>query len=411
VWLCYKVRTSMRIYTKAPQKLNICLAAIISGVVSAVVPLSARAENIRIVTYNTQGDVSSPTPAGVIPYEATVLEGIGQQKYVGDGLQELPDIIALQETTSNSTTVVPLVNALNSYYGNTNYSYGVYQASTYENSSTSGGGPNGLIYNQATLDLMASVGVGTPGGSSNGEFRQVVRYEFQPVADAGTTRGIFYVYDTHSKSGSANTSDDGTTDGAMRNSEAHLIRTDEATNLPAGASVLYVGDFNQDGSTEAAYQTMTSTSTQGAGIDPANPSNNYSLSWGSGTLGLLTEKDTSLEYRDDLQLMTANIYTDTPGSLDYVAGSLHAFGNNGSTVYETSVNSSSNTALNDIVGNGSLTPGEVFSAENASSGSDHLPVVADYTISTAVPEPTGFVFIATFAMGLLARRKTCGLFL
>jgi len=56
-------------------------------------------------TYNTQDDVSSPTPAGAIPYLATTIEGIGQQKYVGDGILQLPDIIALQETTSNAATV------------------------------------------------------------------------------------------------------------------------------------------------------------------------------------------------------------------------------------------------------------------------------------------------------------------
>jgi endonuclease/exonuclease/phosphatase family metal-dependent hydrolase len=352
---------------------------------SAILPVIAQAENVRIVTFNTQGDVSSPTPTGVLPNLATVIEGIGQQKYTGDGIEQLPDIVALQETTSNSVTVAPLVNDLNSFYGNTNYSYSSYQATT-SDGTTDGGGPNALLYNQATMNLIASVGVGTPESSTNGMFRQVVRYEFQPLADKGTSNGIFYIYDSHAKSGAASTSDDGTTDGAMRNGEAQIIRNDEATNLPANAAVIYVGDFNEDGTTEAAYQTLTAAKSpggisQGAGIDPANPSNNYNITWGSGTLSLLSEKDTSLEYRDDLQLMTSNIYNDTAGTLDYVSGSLHAFGNNGSTSYKSSVNSGSNTALNDIVGNGSLTTSQVFAAENASVGSDHLPVVADYTIA------------------------------
>jgi endonuclease/exonuclease/phosphatase family metal-dependent hydrolase len=353
----------------------------------AVFPSVAGAVDIRIVTYNTQDDVNPPTPSGAIPYLATALEGVGQQKYAGDGILQLPDIVALQETTSNSTTVAPLVSDLNSYYGKSNlYAYSTYQATT-SDGTTDGGGPNALIYNSTTIKLIASVGVGTPSSSTNGEFRQVVRYEFQPIADANTSNGIFYVYDDHAKSGGASTTDDGTTDGAMRNLEAQLIRNDEAANLPANAAVLYVGDFNQDGSTEAAYQTLTSAKSpggvsQGAGIDPANPTNNYGLSWGSSNVSLLTEKDTSLEYRDDLQLMTANVYNDSAGTLDYVAGSLHAFGNNGSVGYKSNVNSSSNTAVNDIVGNGSLTVGGVLSAMNASLGSDHLPVVADYTIAT-----------------------------
>lgn len=58
-----------------------------------------------------------PSPTEVLPYLATVLEGVGQEKYVGDDILQLPDIIALQETTSNSVTVSPLATDLNDYYG------------------------------------------------------------------------------------------------------------------------------------------------------------------------------------------------------------------------------------------------------------------------------------------------------
>ena len=71
--------------------------------------LAQTSQTIRIVSFNTQDDVSSPTPAGALPSLETVLEGIGQRKYVGDNVLQLPDIIALQETTSNSTTVSPIV--------------------------------------------------------------------------------------------------------------------------------------------------------------------------------------------------------------------------------------------------------------------------------------------------------------
>jgi hypothetical protein len=370
---------------------RLLLSMAISGSICAAASAQT-AQSIRIVTYNTQDDVSpptGPTPAGGIPNLATVIEGIGQQKYVGDGMLQLPDILALQETTSNSTTVIPLVNDLNSYYGSSIFNYSTYQATTSDGTG-SGGGPNALIYNQNTINLVASVGVGTPESGTNGEFRQVVRYEFQPIADKGTTAGIFYVYDGHPKSGSAGTSDDGSTDGALRNGEAQIVRNDEAT-LPANAAVMYVGDFNEDGSTETAYQTMTTAKSpsgvsQGAGVDPMNPTNNYNLKWGSSNVSLLTETDAKLEYRDDLQLLTSNVYNDSIGNLDYVANSYHPFGNNGTTAYETSINSSTNTALNDIVGNVArpgitpLTTAQVFAAENKSVGSDHLPVVADYSL-------------------------------
>jgi autotransporter-associated beta strand protein len=360
-----------------------------AAIASTLWPLAAAAQttqDIRIVTYNTQDDVSSPTPTGALPYLATVLEGIGQQEYVGDNILQLPDIIALQETTSNPATVAPLTTDLNTYYNSSIFNYSSYQATT-SDGDTDGGGPNGLIYNQKTMNLMASVGVGTPASGGNGEFRQVVRYEFQPLADKGTNNGVFYVYDSHYKSGSAGTSDDGSTDGALRNGEAQIIRNDEAANLPANAAVLYVGDYNGDGSTEAAYQTITAAKSpsginQGQGIDPLNPTDNYNETWAknSAYTNIMTEKDTELEYRDDIQMMTSNVYNDTPGTLNYIANSYHAFGNNGTTNYEGNIDNGTNTALNDINGHGPLTSSQVLGAMQASLGSDHLPVVADYDI-------------------------------
>ena len=52
---------------------------------------------------------------------------------------------------------------------------------TQNGSNGSGNGPNAMVYNTNTLQLVASVGVGTPGGSGNGEYRQVMRYEFAPA--------------------------------------------------------------------------------------------------------------------------------------------------------------------------------------------------------------------------------------
>jgi endonuclease/exonuclease/phosphatase family metal-dependent hydrolase len=359
----------------------------------------AATQTLRVVSYNTQGDVSSPSPTGVLPYVETVLEGIGQQKYVGDGILQIPDIIALQETTSNTTSCAPIVSALNSYYGSTTYAYSTYQA-TQNGSATSGNGPNALIYNQSTLNLIASVGVGTPGGSSNGEYRQVVRYEFQPKVDAGTSTGIFYLYNCHAKSLSSGST---STDQTYQQEEAQMIRNDELS-LPATASVLYMGDWNTNASTDPSLVTITGSG-QGQGIDALNPTN-ASEDWETNATykGLMTETDTDLRYRDDIQFMTSNVYNDAAGSLDYVANSAHAFGNNGTTAEGGSVAAAGNTALNDIVGNGALTTTQVFAAENGSLGSDHLPVVADYTIATSVPEPTAALAFVVPA-GLMVRRR------
>jgi autotransporter-associated beta strand protein len=329
-------------------------------------------QDIRIVTYNTQADVGISN-ASLLPNLATVLEGVGQEKYVGDNILQLPDIIALQETTSNTTTVTPLATDLNNFYGSSIFGSSTLQA-TQSGGNTDGNGPNALIYNQKTLSLIASVGVGTPGGASNGEFRQVMRYEFQPIT--GTAAQDFYVYVTHSKSLSSGTQ---ATDQLEQQEEATIIRNNEAT-LPASASVLYVGDFNVDTSTDPSMVEMSSAG-PGQAFDPLNPTN-QSQDWSenSSFKGIMTETDADLRFRDDLQLVTSNVLNDATGSLDYIANSLHAFGNNGNTAVFGNVNSTSNTALNDIIGHGSLTTSQVLAAMNKTTGSDHLPVVADYSI-------------------------------
>lgn len=384
--------------------------AIWSIALIVLVPLGVMAQStqtIRIVTFNTQGDVSSPdpSPTEVLPNIETVLEGIGEEKYTGDNIQQLPDIIALQETTSNSTTVSPIASALNTFYGSTNYASSPYQA-TQSGGNTDGNGPNGLLYNQNTINLMASFPVGTPLGSTNGEYRQVVRYEFQPKVDTGTSTGIFYVYDSHAKSLS-----DGNTgpDQTAQQEEATLMRTDEAT-LPTNSSVLYVGDFNVNASTDPSMVEMTSSG-QGKAYDPLNPTNaseNWATqsSWPSSTAydNLLTENTTYLDYRDDFQFVTSNVLNDSAGALDYVANSEHVFGNNGTTPYDKNVTNSANTAFADINGS-NPSVSNIIAAMNKSMGSDHYPVVADFTIST-VPEPASLgLLVATIAVFRRPRRR------
>jgi endonuclease/exonuclease/phosphatase family metal-dependent hydrolase len=340
---------------------------------------AASTGKIRIVTYNIEDDINGATTP--LPGLYPVLEGIGEEEVQGS-YQPL-DILALQETTSNVTTVAPIVSTLNTFYsGIADYAQSTYQA-TQSGGNTDGNGPNALIYNTTTLNLLASVGVGTPKGSSNGEYRQVVRYEFQPVGDTGST-GIFYVYVSHSKSGST------TTDSNDRNEEAQIVRNDEAT-LPASAAVLYVGDLNLNASTDASYQTLAAASSpsgvgQGAGFDPINKPGNWALN--SAFQGILTESATDLRYRDDLELVTQNVLDDTAGNIGYVSGSYHTFGNNGTTPIQGSVDSGSDTALNnDLVQDGPLFISAATLYADLTTASDHLPVVADYTVPPPPPPP------------------------
>jgi hypothetical protein len=163
-----------------------------------------------------------------------------------------------------------------------------------------------------------------------------------------------------------------------------------------------MGDWNVNASTDPSMVEMTSAG-QGEAYDPLNPTNT-SEDWEENNTyrALMSETDTDLRYRDDIQFVTSNVLNDT-GTLNYVANSEHVFSNNGSVDEGGSVNSESNTALNDIEGHGPLTPAEVYAAENPDSGSDHLPVVADYTV--AVPEPSTGILLVLGSMGLLAGRR------
>ncbi len=336
----------------------------------SAVPLAARAQYLRIVTYNIEADVNKVTTPRDGLY--TVLEAIGEQNL--NGVLQPIDILALEETTSNAVTVAPIVTALNGYYGAGTYAMATYPGTEYNGSPTTGNGPNALIYNTKTVQLISQGGVpGTPGASGGYVVnREVLRYGFQAVGS--TTGTLFYLYVSHMKSSASGTVDVYQGD---RNLEAQDIRADVGS-LPAGTSAIYVGDFNLDGSAEPAYQTLTASGT-GQGIDPLNFPQNNAETWNGDYLGILTESAVALEYRDDIQFMTADIYNRTAAAaLRYVPGSCRAFGNNGSTIYNKTINTSANTSLNNLVG-----PITASSALQAlTTGSDHLPEVADYVVPT-----------------------------
>ena len=334
-----------------------------------IASLSA-ATALRIVSYNIEADVNGNTApnAGL----DTVIEAIGEQSYAGVAARP-PDIIGLEETTSNTATVAPLVNDLNAYYGAGTYAASPFQATETGGNPGTGNGPSALVYNTHTVTLVASVGVGTPQGSTNGEYRQIARYEFQPVG--GSAPNAFYLYVSHMKSSSSGSV---SAVQAARNEEAQMLRADAAT-LPATAAILYTGDFNLDGSGEPAYATLTASGV-GQGVDPLNNNpQNDAEDWSKATyVSLATESDTSLHYRDDIQFLSANVFAGGSATgLNYVPGSFRAFGNNGTTAYESSVNATTNTALANLTG--PITAAQALAA--LVTASDHLPVVSDYTIN------------------------------
>ncbi len=380
-----------------------CLALLLACAVSTVVSAQTTNRTLRIVTYNIQDDIDGYTTplAGLIaPFSGTgtftesssgtvtdggVLEGIGEEIIGGDPAQPL-DILALEETTSNPITVQPIINGLNAFYSYRSisavYTMSVYQATESGGDNASGNGPNAIVYNTNTVKLIASVPVDPAGGtgqlgSSSGEYREVMRYEFAPAGVTATTNNEFYIYVSHYKSGTTSA------DLVSRTGESGIIRTNSAS-LPSNARVLYVGDYNVSSSTETSYQNMLSTSLIGIpGIDALNVTDN-GVNWTSNShLEQKSESCRSLHYRDDFEIMSSNIYYAATNGLAYVPGTYHVFGNNGSVPYETTV-INGNTSLNtNLMASPYISAAQCYT--NLYGGSDHLPVVADYTIPVPAP--------------------------
>jgi endonuclease/exonuclease/phosphatase family metal-dependent hydrolase len=332
-------------------------------------PRRLLSSTLRIVAYNIEDDINGHTTP--LPGLYSVLEGIGEEKMLGN-VRPI-DILGLEETTNNAD-VQPIVTNLNTYYNGADvYAESTYQG-TQDGGNTDGNGPNAMVYNTTTVKLLASVGIVTPEGATNGVYRQPVRYEFQPVGDTGTT-GIFYVYVAHTKSGTTSA------DAKARGQEAAIIRADEAT-LPANSSVIYEGDLNSN-PPEAMFTNFEATG-QGEAFDPLN----YPT---SPTLVQRSDSSTSLSFRDDYQLQTSAVFNDT-GAINYITSSFHNFGNNGSV---SDPASSSNTALNtDLVTDGGTFIAASTIYTDLGTASDHLPVVSDYTISSTTGTPTIGTFVA-----------------
>jgi hypothetical protein len=365
---------------------------------------AAQTRTLRIVTYNLGADINgitAPQPGLIAPpddaanYAAGgVLEGIGEEIVGSDPAQAI-DILALEETTSNPQTVAPIANGLNTFYGVPGmFTNSTYQATESGGVTTSGNGPNAIVFNTRTVQLLASVPVDPPGGtsalgSSSGMYREVMRYQFAPAGVATNAANVFYVYVSHYKSGT------GSGNEAARLGEAQIVRNNAAT-LPATARILYVGDFNTGVAVEGMYVTLIAPGTNQA-LDPVNPAGATNLTWdGNAALEVKTFSPVAIHYRDDYQMMTTNVYSGISGGLKFVPGTYHIFGNNGSIPYLANVTTNLNTALTGRL----ATNGPVFISAtqlytDLTNASDHLPCVADYTIPMPAPRITSFSLAGT----------------
>src|SRR5262249_10979163 len=91
-----------------------------------------------------------------------------------------------------------------------------------------------------------------------------------------------------------------------------------------------------------------------------------------------------MDDRFDFEMITAGLLDGT--GLEYLAGSYHPFGNNGTMPFEGNINDPSNPALPDL-------PNRIDVLNLMTTVTDHIPVVADYVfVSGDGPFSSGQAF-------------------
>jgi endonuclease/exonuclease/phosphatase family metal-dependent hydrolase len=298
---------------------------------------------MRIVDWNT---FNGPNDATDDANFRTIFEAIGNETVQGNA--QRIDILALQETDppGSGDSITRVGNVLNSLYSTTSYSFVA--------SPVDGGGDStGFVFDTSTVSLLESVQIGAGTLTHN-----VMRGKFQPVGSPLSS--VFYVYSVHLKSGTSGS------DATLRGSEASLLRAD-ADALGEGTQVLMMGDFNMNGSFEAAWTNIVAA---GAGQlqDVANAPGTWS---DNPAFKRLHSQDpgAAMDDRFDIQFASNEFYDG--GGVDYVSNSFHIFGNNGTHTLDGMIDSGTGAAPN------------VLAALVAAS--DHLPAVADYQVLAFTP--------------------------
>lgn len=390
----------------------------------------AQARTLRIVSYNIdcadQSSINNITNSThSLP---TVVQATGLH-HIGTNAQPV-DVLGVEELTS--ATLSNFVAQLNSIYGAGTYAF---DPTTDPNT---GGGPDGLIYRTNTVQvvsaralltgqnvLLQSNGTYTaahsPGGGVNGVTRAPVVFRLRPVGYG--TNNDFYMYVSHARS----SSDDSV--GDARYAEAQEVRSDAKYKLPAGAHILYSGDWNLfSGSGENAYKCLTGQTTSDAidwsdgsaiwantnqtqAYDPMSKTTPpTTVTWGNvsgdNAKYLYGDSTSSLTSRIDIQLPNALMFgaynsqggvqlapdtSDPFDSSNFPAAqypyAFETFGNNGSTPRSNAVTNSANHSLDDLtntVPNAATVYADLklTGSGSTSTGSDHYPIVGDYNIVT-----------------------------
>jgi endonuclease/exonuclease/phosphatase family metal-dependent hydrolase len=294
-------------------------------------------DTLVIATYNLLNYQSNDTSRN--SYFRTVIAAVN------------PDILAVQEMTSQTGMDNFLNNVMNAA------GVGTYAAGTFVDGNDT---DNGVFYKASRISFVETIAHRTT-------LRDISEFVFFSEAIADTLR----VYSLHLKAGS------GTAEQIHRAAEVDTLRS-RSNFLPSGKYFIVLGDFNIYRSGESAYQKLIEDGLNVAGkfVDaltltgtwnnssyaPYHTQSPRTRSFGGGATG-------GLDDRFDM-ILYSTAFTQSSPMLSYVPGSMTAFGND-ALHYNDSINRLPNNAVSD----------EVVSALHYAS--DHLPVVAKFSLHTA----------------------------
>ncbi len=402
----------------------------------AVCASGAWGTTLRIVSYNIdcadQSSDNNITGSGhSLP---TVVQAMGLH-HIGTNAQPV-DVMSCEEL--QSTTLSNFVAQLNVIYGAGTYAF---DPTTDPNT---GGGPDGLIYRTNTVQVVSARALKT--GStvllqSNGTYvaahsagsggtvpRAPMVYQLRPIGSG--TNNDFYMYVSHARSTSDNAI------GDARYAEAQEVRSDAKYNLPAGAHILYSGDWNLfNGGYENSYRCLTGQTTsdginwsdtsaiwantnQTQAYDPMSKTTPpTTVTWTNAAVDnasyLYNDSTDAGTYcmssRIDIQLPNAPMFgvynsqggvqlapdTSDPYDISNFPSAKYpyafeTFGNNGSTPRGSTATSSANNSLDELtntVPSAATVYADILLTGSGSSftGSDHYPVIGDYNVVSTAP--------------------------
>ncbi len=301
---------------------------------------------LRVVNYNIAQLVGSSIDL------RKVFQSLAEDPTPVSGVIRAPDVYVLQEVEPGTTSTIKS-------YLDASAPVGVeYRLATFT-SNGGGGGENALFYRADSL-------VEEPAAhrditNHNGP-RATDRWKLHCIEDASVS---FYIYGSHFKA------DTGPSNESQRSSEADAVRRD-ADTLPAGAHLIYSGDWNIYSPSESAFLRFFDSG-NGRAVDPRFLGSFTALaqtqSPHDGSNPDLTAG--GMDDRFDFQLCSEEL--DDGIGFDVIVESYRAFGNDGQH-YNRAINFGNNAYF---------APDEQWKADALALASDHLPVVVDYTAPVA----------------------------